>query len=217
MTTSFWEEIMIAARALSWVEVVAVMTGIIYVVLAARENIWCWFWGIISSGLSIYLFIQAKLYAESMLYFYYVVAGIYGWWMWSRQDASNTQILDAKSESRQLAISVWPLVYHLGWIVVGSILALLLAWGLNTFIADARLPVLDAFTTIFSFIATYMVARKVLENWIYWIIIDAVSVWMYQSRDLLLYAVLMAVYTVVATVGYFTWRRQYRQQRMPTV
>ena len=197
--TSIVEKLMETIQAMHWLEVGAVLTGIVYVILVARENIWCWFFGIISSGLSIYLFIISKLYAESILYFYYVLAGIYGWIVWRK-----------RIKQTSLRISTWPITYHLLTIVVGVILSFALAAMLRTY-TDAALPLIDAHTTIFSFIATFMVTRKVLENWLYWIIIDIVSIGLYSSRQLYLYALLMLVYSIIAVLGFRAWRTQYRK------
>ncbi len=179
-----------------WAEVGAVVLGVVYVVLAARENIWCWIFGILSSALSIYLFFLSKLYAESILYFYYVIAGIYGWYAWHKRKGQN-----------ELKISTWKISHHLLAIVLGIALSLLLAWILKTY-TDAQMPLVDAHTTIFSFIATYMVTRKKLENWLYWIVIDTVSVGLYASRGLYLYAFLMIIYTIIAISGYLSWRKR---------
>lgn len=187
-------------RNMHWAEGGAVITGIVYVVLAAKENIWCWFFGIISSLLSIYLFLISKLYAESFLYFYYVLAGIYGWYTWRK-----------RSDQVSIPISVWTWKTHLIALVVGIVSALLLAALLRQF-TDAVLPVVDSFTTVFSFIATYMVARKVLENWLYWIVIDLVSVGLYGSRELYFYALLMLAYSIIAIWGFNTWKKEYQKQ-----
>ncbi len=201
---SFMQQLNAALAAMSWIEIWAVITGLIYVVLAAQEKIACWFFGIISSVLSIYLFYEGKLYAESMLYFYYVLAGIYGWYAWTRQ--SLGQAGTGKKDS--LAIHTWSIKQHGKAIILGVFFIILLSFVLRRF-TDAQLPVIDASTTIFSFIATYMVTRKVLENWLYWIIIDIVTTGMYFYREYYLYALLMIVYTVIAVIGYMRWKAIY--------
>jgi nicotinamide mononucleotide transporter len=196
--TSIWEAAAAALERLHWAEAGAVAAGIAYVILAAREHIWCWFFGVVGSVLSIYLFYISKLYAESFLYVYYVLAGIYGWYSW-RYDRGARQ---------PLRIAVWPLWRHLIAIALGVALSLMLGFALARY-TDAKMPLIDAHTTIFSFMATYMVARKILENWLYWIAIDAVSVGLYWSRELYLYALLMTAYTVIAVWGWREWRRRY--------
>lgn len=189
----------------SVIEVGAVLAGIGYVWLAAREDRRCWILGVISSLLSIYLFYQGKLYAEAMLYTYYVAAGVYGWWSW--QDARTGE---------NSPIRTWTLREHLPAFVVTTALA----WALGLSLAhytDAQYPIVDAHTTLFSFLATWLTTRKVLSNWIYWVIIDAVSVGLYASRDLYLYALLMVAYTLMATYGYRRWQKRWQQENAVNV
>jgi len=182
-------------------EYTAVAFNIGYVVLAARENIWCWPLGIIGSALSIWLFVDSKIYAESVLFSYYVVMGFYGWWAWSRgnTDSGNFEI-------RTLHVST-----HLGILLAGYGATVGLFFLLKAF-TDAEMPLLDSFTTIFSFIATWMVAKRIIENWIYWICINALTIYLYFSRDLSVYAMLSVIYTVLAVYGYFAWRKDFIKQ-----
>lgn len=182
-----------------WAEIVGVFCGLIYVILAARENIWCWFWGILNALVSIYLFFEIKLYAESVLYLFYFFAGIYGWYAWSF----------ARRVSERHAIVEWSWMQHLIVVVAGVAGALAVYFLLRNY-TDAQKPLIDAHTTVFSFIATYMVTRKVLSNWLYWIVIDGVSVGLYASRGLYLYAGLMLLYTILAGYGYREWQKSYR-------
>ncbi len=180
-----------------YLEIAAVLAGLAYVLLAAREKILCWPFGILNAGLSIVLFFKTGLYAESMLYFYYVLAGIYGWVSWNKGQGG---------EAKALPITEWPWSQHLLWITLGIGFSLALAWGLKEY-TNAQMPLIDAHTTIFSFIATYMVTRKILSNWIYWILIDLFSIGLYYSRDLPIYAGLMALYTIIACYGWYSWNR----------
>lgn len=189
-------------RSMHWAEAAAVVCGIAYVILAAREHIACWFFGILNGLFSVYLFYQSGLLAESVLYLYYVAAGAYGWYAWAYTKRPD------QNPSRQLQVGEWRLPIHLILIVGGVFLSLLVAWFLQNY-TQAQMPLIDAHTTVFSFITTYMVTRKILSNWIYWIVIDAVSVWLYASRDLYLYALLMAGYTLLAVWGYWSWHRHY--------
>lgn len=191
------EQLKEAFLAMHWTEYWGVLTGVIYIILAAKENIWCWLFGIISSLLSIYLFFISKLYAESILYFYYVLAGIYGWYSWTNRN----------EKGNLLKISTWKWNQHVLVILGGILLSNILAWVLKNY-TDAALPLIDAHTTIFSFIATYMTTRKILSTWTYWIVIDLISVGLYWNRGLLLYGVLMIVYTIMAAYAYIEWRKQ---------
>ena len=188
--------------SVTWLEAGAVVAGLAYVVLAARERISCWPFGILNAVLSILVFLHARLYAESVLYLYYVFAGIYGWMSWKKNQAEAGQ---------PLVIHTWPFIQHAQFLVLGVALSVALGWTLSA-LTNAQFPFLDSHITIFSFLATYLVTRKVLSNWIYWILIDAVSVGVYWLRDLRLYALLMVIYTTIAVYGYLHWRSLHQKQ-----
>lgn len=176
-------------------EIVAVIFGVLYTVLMAQNKISCWIFGIIGSLLSVYLFIEyAKLYAEAVLYVFYVFAGIYGWMQWKKQNSVE--------EVYQQKVST-----HVKLILSGTVISLLLYFGLTFFFAEAEKPLIDSFTTVFSFIATYLMAKKWIENWYYWLVIDAVSVYLYYTRELEIYALLMLVYTILVVYGYWQWKK----------
>lgn len=176
-------------------EIVAVIFGVLYTLLMAQNKISCWIFGILGSLLSVYLFVEyAKLYAEAVLYVFYVFAGIYGWVMWKKQKEVE-EVYQQK------------LATHIKIIVIGTILSLLLYFGLTYFFKESEKPLIDSFTTIFSFIATYLMAKKWIENWYYWAIIDGVSIYLYYTRGLDIYALLMLVYTGLVVYGYWKWKK----------
>ncbi len=182
-----------------YLEITAVITGLVYIILLVKENIWCWFFAIISAVLSIYLFYSAQLYSEAILYFYYIFNGIYAWWVWSGKG-----IQDAGAD-----IQKWPIYKHISAVLM----SVFLAFGLGYFFdnnSDAQRPYLDAGSTIFSFTASFLEAHKVLNGWVYWIIINLFSVFLYLDRNLNLYAVLMGVYFVISIMGYLSWRKKYK-------
>ena len=142
------------------IEIIAVILGIIYVILATKNKISCWIYGILGSLLSVYLFVvYAQLYAEAVLYIFYVIAGVYGWFTW-------------KNSADENGISVHSYFTHVKVIGIGLVLAILLYLFIDSVFPKAQKPLIDSFTTIFSFIATYLTAKKWLENWLYWIVID---------------------------------------------
>ena len=179
---------------MSVIEIIAVVFNILYVILAAKENIWCWLCAAIGALLYIYICFSAKLYLESGLTVFYLIMAIYGHWQWNRP-------------KKEITISTWSLQGHLLIFGVGIIASFFLGklFGIYT---DAALPILDSFTTIFSLFATYMVTKKILENWIYWIVIDIVCVYLYFNRDLQLTAGLFVAYTIIAVFGYLSWKKQ---------
>jgi nicotinamide mononucleotide transporter len=187
----------IAATSL-W-EWFAVLTGILYVILAARKSILCWPFAIISSLIYIYLCYTSQLYIESVLQVFYLVMGVVGWILWNR------------SQDEHSDIKRWSLNAHLLNIVISAAVVFLVGYSFATFTDQAN-PYFDAFTTIFSLAATFMVTQKVLENWIYWIAIDLVSIFLYADRGYYLTSVLYFVFTILAIVGYFVWLRKLKLQ-----
>lgn len=183
------------------VEILATSASLLYVVLMIRENIACWFFGIGSSVLSIYLFFDVQLYSEAMLYSFYAVMGVWGWIHWHRRE-----------EQDHNPVLRWQLALHLQAIVLACIIALGLGYTLEHF-SDAQRPLFNAFTAVFSVWGTYLEINKVLEAWLYWLIINVASVWLYHDRDLDLYAALIALYSVLSIWGYWRWRHTYRLQQ----
>lgn len=179
-------------------EWLAVGLNLAFLFLLMKEKSICWLFGILGSLLSIYLFVVAKLYSEAILYSYYVLAGFYGWYRWSRAGGSAR-------------IHVWRLKQHGIAGSIGAGLALLLGYAMDQY-TDAAQPYFDAFTTIFSFLATYMEANKVLSAWSYWVIINFFSIYLYHSRGLDVYAIQMAIFGVVSILGLREWMLRYRAQ-----
>ncbi len=180
-------------------EVLAVLFGIFYVLLATRENRWCWPAAFVSAGLYLGVFAAAGLYMQSALQVFYAAMGIYGWWAWRPAEAGM--------EAAPVVIHRWPPRFHV--LAVGSIAALAASsgWLLETY-SDASLPYLDATVTWGAVLTTWMVTRKLIENWLYWLVIDSVSGALALAQGLYATTGLFAVYLVLAVVGYRTWRRR---------
>ena len=179
----------LSTSALEWI---AVCSSITYVILAARKLIYCWLFAFISSALYVYICFAANLYLESVLQLFYVVMAVVGFLLWNKSDSEE--------------IIKWPAKYHVINLSLSTLTALLLGYLFSVF-TDQASPYVDASTTVFSLVATFMVTKKVLENWVYWIIIDAVSVYLYFSRDLHLTAVLFVIFTLLAITGYVSWNK----------
>jgi nicotinamide mononucleotide transporter len=187
--------------ALSLPEVLAVALAIAYLLLAIRQNIWCWLCAAISSAIYIYLFFDARLYMESALNGFYFLMAVYGWYAWNSGSA----------QSADLPVCVWPMRVH--GIAIVSIAAVA---GISGFLlqryTDAALPYVDSLTSFAAVWTTFLVARKVLENWWYWLVIDAASVAIYWSRDLQLTALLFVIYLLMIPFGLWNWRRSLLEQ-----
>ncbi len=183
------------------IEILAVIFNLIYLVLLVKENIWCWPNGILASILSIYLFVDAKLYSEAILYGFYIVIGVYGWLVWAGVLSSN----------KSIRIKTWRIKPHLFALAAGIIGLLGLGYFFNTQ-TDADKPYYDAFSTSFSFVASFMEAHKVLSAWIYWIVLNVFSIWLYYSKNLSIYSALMVIYAIASVWGYIEWKKKLRNQ-----
>ena len=170
-----------------------------FLILLIRQNILCWWFGITGSLLSIFLFYHTKLYSEAILYSYYVLMGFYGYYSWNNNKSNN---------NLTLVVSERGLDFHLIAIVSSALTAICLGWYFKNY-TEATYPYLDALTTVFSFLATYLEAKKILSTWIYWIIINALTIYLYLTEGLEIYATLSAVYFVMSFVGYFKWKKEF--------
>lgn len=189
---------------MSWIELAAVLLGVAYILLAARESLWCWAAAAVSTTLFLILLIDIKLYNEAALQVFYLIMAGYGWYEWKYKGKS--------AGNDRMPITTWKVPRHLVVIGAGAILALLNGFLVKRY-TDAQLPYLDAFTTIFSMITTWMVARKVLENWLYWVVIDSTAVYMYVYKELYLTALLFIFYTIIVIFGFIEWLNIYRKQQ----
>jgi nicotinamide mononucleotide transporter len=189
-----------ALAAMSAWEMAAVALGIAYLLLALRESLWCWYAAFASTAIFLFIFWDVNLFMESALQVYYLGMAVYGWWQWQRTPAG---------ESGKLTISRWSVRQHVA-AAAAIILISIMSGTLLTAYTSAALPFLDSFTTWGSVLTTWMVTRKILENWLYWLLIDAVSIVLYLDRGLYLTALLFAVYLVIAVFGFRTWLKHYR-------
>ncbi|RYV02154.1 nicotinamide mononucleotide transporter [Shewanella sp. OPT22] len=188
-------------QAMTLWESLAVVLALAYLLLAMKENIWCWPAAFISSGIYMVIFWSVNLYMEALLSFYYVAMAVYGYWMWTK----------GGNQHHGITITSWPLSTHLRIIVITTGLALSLGYFManNT---NASFPYLDAATTCFAIMTTYLVAKKVLENWLYWIVINSVSIYLYLNKELMLTSALFVLYVILAFAGYMQWQKSKAQQ-----
>ena len=190
------------AQAWSALETLAVVTAIAYLLLAIRQNIWCWLFAGISTAIYVYLFMTARLYMESALNVFYFAMAIYGWSVWYR----------GRTDDHELPVSKWTVSIHT-YAIAAIIGASLVSGYLLDTRTDAAFPYIDSLTTWAAIWATFLVARKVLENWWYWLVIDVASIFIYWSRDLQLTSVLFVVYVIMIPFGLISWTRTWKEQR----
>ena len=180
----------------SIIESLAVFFSLLYVILAAQENIWCWGAALISVSLYTYICYTAKVFPETGLQIFYLIMAIIGYLTWNK-----------KSKEK---IKEWSEFKHLIIITLGALFSFIMGFYFFTY-TDSVMPIIDSFTTVFSIIATYMVVKKVLGNWLYWIVIDLLSVYMYFHRDLHLTSLLFVAYTTIAVYGYASWCKRIKK------
>ena len=184
------------AQMSGW-EILAVILGITYVILAAKESQWAWPFAFFSTLVYTVLFWDGALISSSILNFYYMAMAIYGFILWKEDEEGET-----------LNISRWPLKQHIIFIVVGLMGSIVLGYLSETYFA-ARFAYHDAFVMVFSGIATWMMAKKVLENWLYWMVIDSIAIALYYKSGYLATIVLFVLYVILAFYGYASWRKAY--------
>jgi nicotinamide mononucleotide transporter len=192
----------LVGQAAAWTgaELLAVVMAVLYLLLAIRENILCWLCAAISTAIYVYLFADARLYMESALNVFYFGMAVYGWRVWYRGAAG----------SGNLPVSVWRRRTHA--VAIALIIAATSVSGtLLSLHTDAAYPYVDSLTTWGAIWATFLVARKVLENWWYWLAIDLASVFIYWARDLQLTSLLFVIYVIMIPFGLVSWTRSYRE------
>lgn len=181
--------------ALSGWEVIATILGITYVILAAKESIWCWPAALVCTLIYTVLFWEGQLPMQALLNVYYMGMAVYGWQLWRTNNQTN----------EVLVISTRPGRFHIGFIASGVILTVITAYYLEQVIGS-KLPYLDAFVTVFSVMNTVLMARKVLESWLYWIVINSAAIALYLQTGFYVTIVMFTVYLVLAIYGYKSWR-----------
>ena len=183
----------------NWFEIVAAILAIAYLILAMLQDIRCWVAWIISSLMYFFVMYSANLYMEALLQIFYIFIGLYGLYQWRFK-------ADKKDA---LKITTWSVKNHL--IVISALVFLtsLSGYFLMIYTAAAS-PFIDAFTTWGAIAASYLVAKKILENWFYWFVIDFVSVFLFISRELYPTALLFIVYLVLVVIGYSAWRKSWQ-------
>lgn len=192
--TEIQEALLAGLETMTLMEAIAVALAVLYLLLAIRQNAWCWPAALVSAAIYLFLMFEARLYMQSALQLFYMAMAAYGWWHWRRGDAAGgleVRSWSAGEHVRPLLCIVVP------GLVVGAMLARY---------SNAAFPFLDALVACGAIVTTWMVARKVLQNWHYWFVIDAVSIYLYSQQGLWLTAALFVLYLALVIVGYRQWR-----------
>jgi nicotinamide mononucleotide transporter len=181
------------------IEIVAVAFSIAYLYFSIRQKILLWPMGMVSAMLYMVVFYQSKFYADMGLNGYYIIVSVYGWIHWSRKGEVKGRAPVISRINRKMLL----ILGFLTLIAFGAI-----GWLLDHY-TDSPVPYWDALTTAASFTATWMLARKILEHWIVWIVVDAISMGLYLYRGLYPTLILFGVYTTMAVIGYLEWKKSY--------
>jgi nicotinamide mononucleotide transporter len=183
-----------------FLEIFSVSFSLLFILGIALKKVWAWPFGILASALASILFYLLQLYSEMYLNVFYGIAGFYGWWRWkfvSTSKADNeTDIIDIKPKS------------HFILVLFGGLFMLLTGYVFSNF-SDASFPYIDAFTSSFGIIATFMEARKILSGWYYWIVVNGVSVWLYFQKEIYIYTGLGIVFLLLSFWGLYKWGKEY--------
>ena len=177
-----------------WLEIAGTVIGLIYLWLEYRASVWLWAANIVMPAIYIFIYAESGFYADMGINIYYLVASLYGWAVWLRRGDNGKELPITHTPKRKII----PLTL-LGIASMAAILFILLRY------TDSTVPYGDSFTTAASIVALYMLARKYVEQWLVWIVIDAVCCWLYVSKGLYPTAALYGLYTLLAIFGYRKW------------
>tara|TARA_B100000767_G_scaffold272855_1_gene301489 strand:- start:413 stop:1057 length:645 start_codon:yes stop_codon:yes gene_type:complete len=202
--TDILSHVIIYFQQLPWLELIAMVLSLAYVCLAAKGSLWCWPAAFFSTALYSYIFYDVLLLMDSALNAYYLVMAIYGYWQWSKNTSSQ------QDSTSTLAIVSWSTKWHIKACLILAVIASLVGYFMATY-TQADFAYLDTFTTVYALFATYLVTQKVLENWLYWIVIDVVSIYLYIEKGLVPTTVLFTIFVAFASYGYLKWLTLYKQ------
>ena len=202
--SAFWIDVFGYFCNLTWLEALELagtIVGLVYLFLEYKANVWLWPAGILMSLLFVIVFFYGKFYADAGVYLYYIGANIYGWFAWVRGRRRQAETVEEL-----------PIVHTPKHVIPYLVLAFVAFYALLAFVlvrfTDSPVPFGDAFTTALSVVAMYMLAKKYLEQWLLWVVVNVVSTGLYLWKGLYPTACLFMVYVVVAVLGYLKWRKE---------
>ena len=179
-----------------WLDITTTALGLSYILLEYKASVWMWVVGFMMQSLGIVLYYQKGLYADCGMEFYYLAMTVYGFIAWMRHS----------SQKKDLPICHMPKKTAFVWLGIATLIWLVI-WYLLTRFTDSRVPILDAFTTALSIVGIWALARKYLEQWFVWIVVDIVTCCLYFYKDIPFKASLYVLYVFIAIFGYFKWRK----------
>lgn len=190
-----------------WLDFFTTVLGLVYIVLEYRASIALWVVGIVMPALDIYLYWSHGLYGDAGMAVYYTVAAVYGYAVWK-----------FGSKRSGTAVSPMPITHFPKRLVLPTLFSFAAAWGITYHVletyTDSTVPLLDSFTNAMSFVGLWALARKYIEQWLFWIAVDAISCYLYVVKGIPFKAGLYGLYVVIAVMGYFKWQRMMRSEKV---
>lgn len=186
------------------IEITAAVSGFICVFLIIKRNIWCWFFGLIQVTLYSYVFFTSQLYSDAGLHVIYIGLQFYGWWNWVQhksESAGASELIIYASSRQEIGL----------WLGVSVASAAILGLVMNTY-TNASFAYADAFTTCTSLVAQWLLSRRYLYNWLFWIVVDIVAIYIYFQKGLYPTSALYFTFLVMCIVGQYSWWAQYKKQ-----
>lgn len=184
---------------MNYLEIIGTAVGLVYLWLEYRASIYLWIAGIVMPAIYIFVYYRAGLYADFGINIYYLLAAVYGWAVWMRGSGGE------KGAKKELPITRTPQKRYVPLTAVFLIAFVGIAWILIEF-TDSNVPWLDSFTTALSIVGMWMLARKYVEQWWAWIVVDVVCCGLYIYKELYFTSALYGLYSIIAIFGYFKWR-----------
>jgi nicotinamide mononucleotide transporter len=181
----------------NYIEIIAALLGIVGVYLTIRQSIWCWPVGLINVLLSLVVFFTSKLYADVVLQIFYLVMTLYGWWFWIYGGEKKFEVPIRKLHRQEFYILL----------LLGSSFSAMVGFAFARY-TDAAFPYWDSALMVWGIIATWAMAKKIIEHWLMWIIIDLNCTALYFCKQLYAFSPLYFIFTVLAIYGYFTWKKE---------
>jgi len=182
----------------NWIELSGALISLVYLFFSYKQIIWLWPFGLLSAIFYIWIYYFSGFYADMSLQIYYVFVSIYGWYHWTSGKSGSQKPLLKVSQINRRSMVVLTFVFGLLWLIISQVLI---------HYTDSQVPVMDALTTAGGIVATWMLARKVLEHWLLWVVIDLISMGLYLYKELYATAILFLIYSIVAIAGYQAWKK----------
>ena len=193
----------------NYLEIIGAVSGLLYLYFSVKQNIWLWPVGLITSAFYIIVFYNSQLYADMSLNIYYLIISIYGWrhWLLRKDNVYHKSIKISSLEPKE-----WTIYLATATIITIAIGLILVNIPQKLGFKPSSVPWWDAFLTAGSIVATWMLARKIIEQWLWWILIDAISVGVFFYKGLYSTVILFVVNTLIAIIGYIKWKNDLQRQ-----